>query len=78
MMYSKRQMKRTMLPHFITVEDIDEQEYERLINFLKENVPTTDRATPKYTEPSHYDDRPTKLTFRFRHEEQAMAFKLVV
>ena len=67
-----------MLEHSVTVENIDEAEYERLVKFLKENVPTTDRATPGYREPSYDDEKPTKLTFRLRNEEQAMALKLIL
>ena len=71
-------MKRMTLPHSIIVENASEQEYEIMINFLKENVPTTDRSTPKFSEPRQSEDRTTKLVFRFRHEEHAMAFKLIV
>ena len=71
-------MKRVILPHSIIVEDASEVEYERMISCLKENVPTTDRSTPKFSEPSNDEERPTKMAFRFRHEEQAMAFKLIV
>lgn len=78
MRYSRRRIKRVILPHSITVEDASEQEYETMVNFLKENVPTTDRSTPKFLEPHRTEDRTTKLVFRFRHEEQAMAFKLIV
>ncbi len=67
-----------MLEHFVTVEDIDELEYERLVKFSKENVPTTDRSTPSYREQSYNEEKPTKLTFRFRSAEQAMAFKLIL
>lgn len=78
MSYSRQMMKRSTLPHSITVEDASEQEYGMMISFLKENVPTTDRSTPKFSEPNGFDDKTTKMTFRFRHEEQAMAFKLIV
>jgi len=78
MMYARRQLKAAMLEHSVKVEDISEDDYNRLIMFIKENVPTTDRATPKFKEPSWDEEYPTKLIFRFRHEEQAMAFKLIV
>ena len=67
-----------MLEHSVIVEDIDELEYERLVKFSKENVPTTDRSTPGYREPSYNEKKPTKLIFRFRSAEQAMAFKLIL
>ena len=78
MMYSRRLLRAAMLEHSVKVEDISEDDYNRLIAFIKENVPTTDRSTPKFKEPSWDEERPTKLIFRFRQEEQAMAFKLVL
>jgi len=71
-------MRAPMLEHFVTVEDVNEDEYNRLMTFVKENVSTTERNTPKFREPSFDDERPTKLTFRFRDEAKAMAFKLIL
>ena len=62
----------------VVVEDVTENEYNRLIVFIKENIPTTDRNTPQYKEQSFDEEKPTRLTFKFRNEEQAMAVKLIL
>ncbi len=77
-MYARRQMRAAMLEHSVMVENVSEDEYNRLIGFIKENVPTTDRSTPQWKPPALDEDRPTKLVFRFRDESQAMAFKLII
>ena len=63
------------LPYYIRVE-ISFEEYEKLAGWVKENIPTIDRFTPDWN-PKGWDDT-QKLRFRFRHEEHAMAFKLIL
>lgn len=76
---SRTLLRAAMLEHTVKVIDATEDDYDRLIEFIKKNVPTTDRATPKFRKPAWNEgDSPTRLIFRFRNEEQAMAFKLVV
>lgn len=63
------------LPYYIRVE-VSFEEYERLVEWMKENIPTTDRFTPDWNPKRQYDTQ--KLRFRFRTEEYAMAFKLIL
>lgn len=63
--------------HEVIVEDCDEVEFTRMMDWVKINIPTTDRRTPNFRPPTFDPDMPTKLVFRFRTENQAMAFKLV-
>lgn len=63
------------LPYYIQVE-VSIEEYEKLSEWTKENIPTTDRFTPEWSHRS-WDDIP-KLRFRFRSEAYAMAFKLIL
>lgn len=63
------------LPYYIRVE-VTMEEYERLVEWIKENIPTIDRFTPEWNH-KKWDDI-QKLRFRFRHEEHAMAFKLIL
>ena len=67
----KRVRQSTALKYRIMVEDISEEEFNRLKAWVIENIPTTNRLTPNYKEWS-------KLTFRFREEEEAMGFKLIL
>lgn len=78
MINRRRLLQAAMLNHSVKVENVSEDDYNLLIVFIKENVSTIDRATPKFREPTSNEDNPTKLIFRFRHEEQAMAFKLII
>ena len=79
----KETPKSNSLDHVITVEDITYEDYVRLMRWVHENIPSTERFTPKWF--SDYDyasptaaGRMDKIHFRFRHEEQAMAFKLIL
>ncbi len=63
------------LPYYIRVE-VSFEEYEKLAGWVKENISTIDRFTPDWN-PKGWDDT-QKLRFRFRHEEHAMAFKLIL
>jgi hypothetical protein len=69
--------KLANLEHEIVVEDCDEVEYGRIQDWLKINVPATDRRSPKWSQPTYDPAAPTKLVFRFKTESQAMAFKLI-
>lgn len=63
------------LPYYIRVT-VSFEEYEKLAGWVKENISTTDRFTPDWDSKRWGD--PQKLRFRFRHEEHAMAFKLIL
>ncbi len=63
------------LPYYIQV-DVTMEEYERLAEWIRENIPTTDRFTPEWN-PRRWDET-QKLRFKFRSEEYAMAFKLIL
>ena len=63
------------LPFYIQAE-VTFDEYMRLVEWIKENIPTIDRFTPDWN--SRGWDDTQKLRFRFRHEEHAMAFKLIL
>lgn len=69
--------KLTKFEHTIVVEDCDQVEFQRMKDWLKINVPASDRRSPRFVEPTFDPNNPTKLVFQFRTEEQAMAFKLV-
>lgn len=58
------------LKHSILVEDITTEDYDKLVEWIRENIPTTERKTPEY--------RSGKIRFGFVHEEHAMAFKLML
>ena len=82
-LFTKREPAKTSsLDHIITVEDISYEEFERLMKWVNENIPSTERFTPKWNSDfdlnSPMDDYTDKIHFRFRHEEQAMAFKLIL
>ncbi len=61
---------KNILKHSILVEDISHDEYETLVEWIKENIPTTERKTPQY--------RDGRIRFGFTCEEHAMAFKLML
>ena len=61
---------KSILKHSILVEEISHEEYERLVEWIKENIPTTERKTPEYKD--------GRIRFGFVHEEHAMAFKLIL
>ncbi len=63
------------LSYYIQVE-VSIEEYEKLAEWIKENIPTTDRFTPEW-DPRDWDEI-QKLRFRFRSEAYAMAFKLIL
>ena len=68
--YNMRIYRKTVLEHSIVVEDLQEDEYDRLVVWIRENIPSTERKTPHY--------KAGKLRFGFTHEEHAMAFKLML
>ena len=67
---SHRFGKPVIMEHRIILDEVDEETYGYLIEWLALNIPTIDRKTPAY--------RDGKLIFQFRHEEHAMAFKLAL
>ncbi len=66
----RRYRPKNILKHSILVEEISREEYDRLVEWIKENIPTTERKTPEY--------RDGKIRFGFVHEEHAMGFKLML
>lgn len=82
-----RMKQPNRLPFSVRTEIYDENEYDRYATWIKENVSSVDRYTPKWNPErdnyngvfgSMYDDEPKKMTFGFRYEEDAMAFKLIL
>lgn len=92
---TKKPEKNKTALFYVDVEDITQDEFERLKQWVKENIPSTERYTPEWKE----DDDTSfmmgitgvtpnvgapsgggmqKLRFRFKHEEHAMAFKLIL
>lgn len=63
------------LPYYIQV-DVTFEEYEILAEWVKENISTIDRFTPEWDHTKWGDIQ--KKRFRFRREEHAMAFKLIL
>ena len=63
------------LPYYIQVE-VSIEEYEKLAEWVKENIPTIDRFTPEWNHKKWGDVQ--KKRFKFRYEEHAMAFKLIL
>jgi len=84
----RRTNKKSTLEFHIDVENITNEEFLRLKTWVKENIPSTERFTPIWNP----DNNATailphslagggdieKVTFRFKHEEHAMAFKLII
>ena len=83
--------KKSTLEFHIDVENVSEEEFLRLKQWIKENIPSTERFTPTWNP----DDDGltltqnsssligasgvmTKIRFRFKYEEHAMAFKLIM
>jgi hypothetical protein len=67
------------LPHYLDVEIVSQEHFDELASWVRSNIPSTERYTPKYVEPEWgFDEGPQKIRFRFRHEDQAMAFKLIL
>ena len=69
----------------VVVEEITRDEYDRLTKWVRENIPTTERFTPEWTtETDFFNSQPVpvsmmeKIVFKFRNEEHAMAFKLIL
>jgi len=98
--YKEYKEKKSTLEFHIDVEDITEDEFFRLKEWIKENIPSTERFTPTWN-PDEDDigsiltniqntqniqspppvmsvNTMKKIRFRFKHEEHAMAFKLVI
>ncbi len=101
--------KKSTLEFHIDVENVTEDEFIRLKEWIKENIPSVDRFTPTWNPddnmmkmsaqlnatmplapgngsngaqqspaPIMGPDTMAKIRFRFRHEEHAMAFKLII
>lgn len=92
---TKKPEKNKTATFFVEVEDITEDEFNRLKQWVKENIPSTERFTPEWKEedapmlggslsvvPTNIGALPSgntkKLQFRFKFEEHAMAFKLIL
>lgn len=71
----RRAKTDSKLPYYIQVE-VSIEEYEQLVEWIKENIPTTDRFTPEW-DSGYWNDK-QKLRFKFRTESYAMAFKLIL
>jgi len=93
---TKKPEKNKTALFYVDVEDITQDEFDRLKQWVKENIPSTERYTPEWKEdefspslgggmnavPINIGAVPNenikKLRFRFKHEEHAMAFKLIL
>lgn len=92
---TKKPEKNKTVLFYVDVEDITSDEFNRLKQWVKENIPSTERYTPEWKEDDAPSlgaainavqvsignvsgDTPKKLRFRFKHEEHAMAFKLIL
>lgn len=88
---TKKPEKNKTATFFVEVEDITEDEFNRLKQWVKENIPSTERFTPDWKSEdllaaagiaipgaSVYGDTMKKIQFRFKFEEHAMAFKLIL
>ena len=73
----KRPEKNRAALFHVDVENITKDEFNRLKQWVKENIPSTERYTPEWKSDDSLSDM-EKLRFRFTHEEHAMAFKLVI
>ena len=92
---TKKPEKNKTAVFYVDVENATEDEFNRLKQWVKENIPSTERYTPEWKE----EDAPMlggnlsvvsinigapssenikKLRFRFKFEEHAMAFKLIL
>lgn len=94
----KRPEKNKTAVFYVDVEEVTEHEFDRLKQWVKENIPSTERFTPEWKEdvPSlggalgvvsinigapigaPTGNHAKKLRFRFKYEEHAMAFKLIL
>lgn len=61
---------KNFLKYSIVVEKLSREEYDLLVEWIRENIPTTGRRTPEYRE--------GRIRFGFVEEEHAMAFKLLL
>ena len=91
---TKKEEKNKTAVFYIDVEEIDEVEFNRLKQWIKENISSTERFTPEWKEDDFSmsmqnlgsaitvgapQGGPTqKFRFRFKYEEDAMAFKLIL
>lgn len=91
---TKKPEKNKTAAFYVDIEDITKEEFNRLKRWVKENISSTERYTPKWEEadfPSiggalsavliNIGSPPNnirKLRFSFKHEEDAMAFKLIL
>lgn len=89
--YKAYKEKKSTLEFHIDVEDVTEDEFLRLKEWIKENIPSTERFTPTWNSDDDgivilANAQPIvggpatmkKIRFRFKYEEHAMAFKLVI
>jgi len=70
--YKKIVNKKTTLEYVVNMEDVPYDEFHRLKKWIQGNIPSSDRYTPDW------NDHTEKMEFRFRYEEHAMAFKLII
>ena len=71
--------RKATLRFWVDAEVPDEEEFNRLKEWINANVSTTDRRTPKWTESEWgWEVELKKMRFSFRFEEDAMAFKLIL
>ena len=71
--------KKSTLDYYIVVEDVTEVEFNRLNRWVHCNISSTERYTPEWKPVDGFvQAMMTKVTFRFRYEDQAMAFKLIL
>ena len=70
---------RKIFPYYIDVEIFYQELYIKLVFWLRQNVPTVDRWIPQFSTVMLEDEVDAyTYRFRFRHEEDAMAFKLLI
>lgn len=77
--------RNNKLEYKVVVEEITRDEYTRLTNWIRENIPSTERFTPEWkSETNFFNSQPVvvsmmeKIVFKFKNEEHAMAFKLIL
>jgi len=76
MFYRNSKNIKKQLPYKVSVKIKNYDHFNFLVNYIKKNVSTIDRLTPKYTE-DIFNNEVKKVTFLFRYEEDALAFKLI-
>jgi len=79
---TKRPEKNKTAIFYVDVEgEVTEDEFNRLKQWVRENIPSTERFTPEWKPNDDWTGSPPsmeKVRFRFKFEEHAMAFKLIL